>query len=50
MNDSWQRFNVIAPDDSDGSNAIEEVKNAIEVMPKEFQEYVTVVSPPRHHF
>ena len=44
MNGSWQRFNIIASDDSDGSNAIEEVKNAIEVMPKEFQEYVKVVS------
>lgn len=39
---SWQRFNLIAPDNSDGSNSIEELKKAVERMPAEFREYVTV--------
>lgn len=42
LNYSWQRFNIIAADDSDGSNAIEEVKNAIDLMPKDFQEHISV--------
>ena len=39
---SWQRFNLIAPDNSDGSNSIEELKKAVERMPAEFRDYVTV--------
>ena len=39
---SWQRFNLIAPDNSVGSNAIEELKAAVFRMPAEFQEYITV--------
>ena len=42
LTDAAQRFNIIAADDSDGSNAIEEVKNAVDLMPKEFQDYVSV--------
>lgn len=34
---------MIAADDSDGSNAIEELRKAIERMPQEFQDYITVL-------
>lgn len=44
----WQRFNIIAADNSDGSNAIEEVKNAIDLMPKEFQDYVSIGTSTRY--
>lgn len=33
---------MIAPDNSVGSNAIEELKSAVSRMPAEFQEYITV--------
>lgn len=42
MNWRWQRFNLIASDDSNGSNAIEELKKAVEYMPAEFQDYITI--------
>ena len=38
----WQRFNIIAPDNSEGSNAIEELKKAVSRMSPEFQEYITI--------
>lgn len=39
---SWQRFNLIASDNSEGSNAIEELKSAIERMPSEFRDYISI--------
>ena len=38
----WQRFNIIASDDSDGSNAVEELKRAVTQMPEDFQDYIQV--------
>ena len=38
----WERINVIAADDNNGGNAIEELRKAVERMPKEFQEYINV--------
>ena len=38
----WERINVIAADDNNGGNAIEELRKAVERMPKEFQEYISV--------
>ena len=33
---------MIAADDNNGGNAIEELRKAVERMPKEFQEYINV--------
>ena len=38
----WERINVIAADDNNGGNAIEELRKAVERMPKEFREYINV--------
>ena len=38
----WERINVIAADDNNGGNAIEELRKAVERMPQEFREYINV--------